>query len=231
MGKRFIIAGMGRTGTMWLANMLNKHPMSNVSHEPFTPATWPENFKRWACFENPIVGMVNSYARFYMEEIEMSIHPQWGFLWREPFALIRSIVSRDKQYDSFSNDAKIRMLTPQVFGELEAMLVKVKQLDIQASHWRFENYMTQSGFLKLSNFFGITFDKCPDLDGPTNAASQRKIINGLDKSNPIKRLRLLLQKNPPLIKDSMEWKDSTKKYITDVVSGFPNVAKAYTTAQ
>jgi hypothetical protein len=67
---------MVRTGIMWIANVLNKHPMSFVPHEPFIPATWPENFERWTSFKNPIVGMVNSYACFYLEEKEMSIHPQ-----------------------------------------------------------------------------------------------------------------------------------------------------------
>jgi len=35
------------------------------------------------------------------------------------------------------------------------MLLKAKQLEIKISHWRFENYMTPKGFLKLSTFFGI----------------------------------------------------------------------------
>jgi hypothetical protein len=122
-------------------------------------------------------------------------------------------------------------LTPQVFGELEAMLIKAQQLEIQASHWKFEHYMKPEGFIKLSTFFGVHFETCPDFDGPVNAASQRKKKNGLDRGNPIKRLRLLLQKNSPLIRNPMEWKESTRQYATAVVNGFQHVSKAYNMAQ
>jgi len=192
--KYFIFTGMGRTATQWLAETLNKHPMANVTHEPFSLANWPDRFTEWLQIDSPIVGMANSFARFYIKEIEDTIHPDWHFLWRDPYSLINSNIARHNFPPKFTIESRIRYIAPRTFGDLESALACVERLKISVIHWHYDYYTTKEGFTELAHSIGLDFNHINiDFKNKINAAGQTKRHSGTRKNRLIHLLKLIVR--------------------------------------
>ncbi len=201
----FIITGMGRTGTHWLAQMLSQHPDVYCPHEPFSFWSWPAAFDKWKKVGEgkAFVGMSNSYARCFIPEIENAIHPDWVFLWRHPFDLLQSIVSRKEGIKNIDNF--LRSLAMDVFGQLECVLHQADRMNIKLQHFYFDEYTTTPGFSTVTDYLGIPWETWPEPVEPTNVSSAER------------RART----------NHLEWKSNTRSYIVDVVVQLPKVRAVY----
>lgn len=93
MGNTFAITGMGRSGTAWLASMLNRSPTWTVRHEPhggFAPVSQVRD--RFARHDN-CYGEVNSYLRFQL----LALDVRWrAVIVRDPLQIFQSMFNRGK---------------------------------------------------------------------------------------------------------------------------------------
>lgn len=116
----FFIATVGRSGSTWLANLLNKSQVYTVSHEevesrpagyilPYTP--FPvERFAR------PCYGEVHGFLRYSLtggvHGAEVMI-PRRGLLKRCPFAVIRSWMQKQRREEWEFSAVAFEVLTQQ----------------------------------------------------------------------------------------------------------------------
>lgn len=209
--KRFVITGYGRTATKWLAMMLDQHPDAAVQHEPFKlHGDWKDKFEKWLEIDAPVVGMVNSYARFYLRDMgNYRSIDTWAFVWREPCSLVRSVTPRrcSEFENRFPWQERVRMVSRMVFGDLEIMLDKCKYCGIEGIHWGLEEYTTLSGFIKLSKQVGLEWgwDSPPKLLPPQNTAREKEY------------------EELPSVED---WDEDLVWYVENSAS-LPNVGKVY----
>lgn len=228
----FIITGMGRTGTTWLASILNQHANCFCTHEAFRPPTWPEAFDEWKKADAPVVGDVNSYARFFLSQLEEDLHPDWVFCWRDPLQLIHSIIARGgsafnwnhRVYTRSRFDFKLRIVATWFLGDLEVMLSRAQKLGITAANWHFDHYTTNNGVLELAEHLGLQFDKPPIFDVFQNTYQnpQRGKLNLL----PTPLLRFT--KTPPQkIPHYSQWSHEEQRVVLDIFESLTLVNKAY----
>jgi len=232
----FIITGMGRTGTTWLAGIFNQHPDCFCTHEAFRPPTWPDAYEKWKNTDAPIVGDVNSHARFVIEQIDNDIHPLWIFCWRNPLELIHSIIARggsafNWRHRVFTRSSfwfKLRIVSTWVFGDIEVMLNKAEKFKINATHWHFDHYKTQEGVLEMAEYIGLDFEAPPDFDvfKNTHKNPQRGRLGLLPKF-----LQQIIKPIPKNVPHYKQWSDQEKRAILGVVDSLPAVSKAYEEAK
>jgi len=208
----FIITGMGRCATQWLASMLSQFEEVDVAFEPFR-ALPGFTFDKWRYtprFNKTVGGMVNNYARLYLKELKRELpNCKWIFVWREPLTLIRSLVIRSSvqktfYYDDMTLDEKIRFTSRQIFGDLEAMLAQAEFYSLNPTNFNMAEYITKDGFIRLACSCGVE-------------PKDREVIM-LPIENKTKEFSI-----PPC----EEWDDSIKEYIYDIVYNLPLVGKVY----
>lgn len=87
----FYITGYGRSGTKFLANILNVSPSMTVKHEGRGNKDKSENLKNiQQDFQQPNYAEVNSYLRFYIEQLDIP----YGLILRNPIDIFISTVNR-----------------------------------------------------------------------------------------------------------------------------------------
>lgn len=196
---RVVITGMGRTGTLWMSIVLNRHPEVKATHEPFNQGSWPQAFTRWSRTPGEHVVMVNSYARFFIEEIEKKIHPTWAFLWRDPVTLMASAVRRAIDNKAKTQKVHVDKRTHNIFKQLEDMMVRIEDNNIVGSHWYMDYYSTQPGIIHLAEVVGIPVPDPFSMGGNKHASRA----------------------------PAPKWDDTTKDTIRAIAYSYPRVGDIY----
>ncbi len=105
----FLITGMGRSGTKFLATIMNKSPVWTVEHEPPGSEPWvaleeahpfevPPLEDLQARFNRDKYGEVNSYLRYVIHDLDVASK---GVLLRNPRDIALSAYNR--KYDEFAS--------------------------------------------------------------------------------------------------------------------------------
>lgn len=90
--QNFLITGMGRSGTCFLANLMNQSPTWTVKHEPRgSRDTRSDAFDVQGRFNQDRYGEVNSYLRYVAKDMHVA---KLGILIRDPIEVWRSICIR-----------------------------------------------------------------------------------------------------------------------------------------
>lgn len=94
----FLISGFGRSGTKFLSNVMNKSKTWTVKHEPrgmLSEKSYKNNKKIpqkvIKDFNKNYYGEVNSYLRFYFDELKVK---KKGIIIRDPEEIILSVCNR-----------------------------------------------------------------------------------------------------------------------------------------
>lgn len=232
----FIITGAGRIGSTWLAGVLNQHPDCFCRHESFRPPTWPDAFEVWRHADARFVGDVNGHARFVLMQINDSVAPQWFFCWRDPLALIHSIIARggsafNWRHRVFTRSSfwfKLRIVSTWVFGDMEVMLGKAMKANIPMQHWHFDHYTTSEGVLDLAGQIGLHFETLPDLSVFRNTYQnpQRGRLGLLPKW-----MQHLIKPIPKDVPHYRQWSPAEQQAVLEVVDALPLVSQAYKLAK
>ena len=217
MDKRyFVITGMERSGTTFLANVINQHPDVVCVHEPFVWSSgryrsgleewmWPRGFEKWRDLEVPIIGMSNHCARGYMQEIEEEVHPIWGCVWRYPLDVLRSYTPKDPLRYNHLLSPFLRKHGSVVFSELEGMLSVQAYLGLDVKHFSFARFTTDEGFRELAAHFDIDFEPGQaDLSVGRNATPDARRLPHWET-----------------------WDAATLSYISDLIASLPRLSKLY----
>lgn len=90
MSNSFLITGHGRSGTTFLANLLNQSPTWTVLHEPNNKCK--DVVKIRQRFEQNNYGEVNSYLRFFVSQLDV----RKGVIIRNPYDILLSGINRKR---------------------------------------------------------------------------------------------------------------------------------------
>lgn len=191
----FVITGMGRTATLWLSQMLNQHPDTTVWHEVTKPDR-PRRFVKWLLLETPVVGTADGFACYHIADLQRELHPQWLWVWREPWQWIRSFWARHPQVPFAQHVQRL-------FGMLEAALAMAEFYNIELTHWHMEDYTSEEGFRALAEHVGLSFGAELKMLPPSNA---RKDFGD--------------------IAHEACWTEQQKLYILEVIERLPRVLQA-----
>lgn len=140
----FLITGMGRSGTAFLAKTMNQSPTWTVEHEPIgsrdLEITVAEAQKR---FERPYYGEVNSRLLWLARRIEVA---RMGVIVRDPGEVWVSVANR-----RYEEDWEFALKT------MEAAFAEMRRLiDAGAERIDFAPMTTDPGYLQdLLRWFGI----------------------------------------------------------------------------
>lgn len=103
--RNFLITGMGRSGTCFLAGLMNQSPTWTVKHEPRGSRDMRSDaFDVQGRFNQDRYGEVNSYLRYVAKDMHVA---KLGILIRDPIEVWRSICIRkpahewDKHIDDY----------------------------------------------------------------------------------------------------------------------------------
>lgn len=95
MVSKFAITGMGRSGTMWLAKVLNTSPTWEVEHEETISEPWgSRRVDMLLAAEDRNFGIVNSYLRWNFTAIKLARYR--GVIVRDPMEIHASMVARGR---------------------------------------------------------------------------------------------------------------------------------------
>jgi len=99
----FLITAMGRSGTKFLATLMNMSRVWTVKHEPNGSADMDINLKEvQGRFNQDYYGEVNSYLRYKADEIKVE---KYGVILRSPIAIWMSIANRHPK-EKWAEDLK-----------------------------------------------------------------------------------------------------------------------------
>lgn len=217
MARFFVITGMPRCATSWLAHSLNLHVDGCVVHEAYWQQRWKASYCEWKNNPDPIVGTVNWFAQFHVDHVDNDIHPQWGVVLRNPADLVRSYATMRHGTAYTMNlikplsqggqtDTIIKAVSAQVFGQLEVLFCKMSSLGISPSVWYMDHYTTLEGFCQLAKHFGLDFEGNVRLPQPIFVSPQAR---------------------RSLVGEPREWKDNLYNYVYDTVDSMKHVKLAY----
>lgn len=125
----FLISGMGRSGTKWLSEILNRSEKWTVGHEPrgaydIVTFGWGNNLPKDIVepFQKPYYGEVNSYLRYWLPYIP-GIGKR-GMLVRNIRDVITSVANRYRPFDvrqaaEIINDWRKTVMIARNFNEIE----------------------------------------------------------------------------------------------------------------
>lgn len=176
--KNFIITGYGRSGTNFLADIMNNSKQWIVNHEPRGNKDEIEkNNKNYPnevlnhIFSKPYYGEVNSYLRFHFMRIKTD---KKGILLRSPKKIFLSVMNRknyDQHYKQFANDISAwydifstilttdRQITPIIFEKittdvnyLEKTLYKFNVKDVTITNNLLDKVVNANKSIKYPTF-------------------------------------------------------------------------------
>ena len=137
--KNFAITGCGRSGTKFLAGIMNRSKTWIVKHEPLGPKGRLR--KTFGRFQKDHYGEVNSYLRFQFEYLDVE---NKGVIVRNPQNLLMSAFNWRGDYQG------------KVIPDIEKALLKVDEIAQEHFVIRFEDMTTDAEYLQgVLSHFGI----------------------------------------------------------------------------
>lgn len=161
----FIIASIGRSGTLWLTNTLSQFEQVNIWHDLFFPENFNRDIKLFENSTNYLVGTVSGPTRYAIKELNDKFNPKWGWLWRDPLETLKSHVEMTFQterndYKIFSKEPVERRITRfahMLFSDIELSLQTFKYYNIPVKFWHLEK-LTKD-LQPIINWLGIVNKK------------------------------------------------------------------------
>jgi hypothetical protein len=163
MSRYFVITGPGRCGTLWTTQALAQFPQVEAIHDAFFPWAVEADLARLQASNSPIAGAVSGPARHWIGEIDRALErPQWGCLWREPMALVRSHVEMHYQALAMSFtpttepvERAVRRIAHDLLGTMEATLRVFEFHNILVRNFFLERISQPAGFAELVEWLRI----------------------------------------------------------------------------
>lgn len=156
VNKRVFVAGMMRTGTMWLARVINKNanvpePQRHVTHEQ---SKWCARrlMVRW---NTPGLHVEVGHTFAILPEL-LKRYPDTllRFIIRDPMPHIESVCS----YNGKESDGEALTLAAWNWGSLEAGLRMLEDAGIETKAWHFDSYTSSRGVRAFMDELGIPWD-------------------------------------------------------------------------
>ena len=129
----FIISGPGRCGTYWLTTTLTQFYTVEVWHDLFFPENFEKDVEKFQKSRAPFIGTVSGPTRYVIKELNDKFWPNWGFLLRNPFEIVRSHADMICQIEKTRNIPTIEPILRRVervaftlFADLEMSLLQFK---------------------------------------------------------------------------------------------------------
>lgn len=209
--QRFIITGQMRSGTKWLASMLRNNvvaPHVDVTHEAFDQ-DFPAEIVRWQTGPEGVYGSVG-HAHVLMPVLHRALNPTWLFIWRDPLETVLSMLGAWRRRPGrLPSSGKMAVRVFQIYAAWNTALLLAEKLDIELTHWYFDDYITPKGFRRLAASLNLELkDKLVDSEIAEFHMTPEK-------------MKVYPEDCPQLLLD----------YVTEMMDYFPRVARAFELAR
>lgn len=194
MARSFLITGLGRSGTKFLAGVMNRSRVWTVAHEPNDQEPLLLTHVRDPLrFQTPFYGEVNSRMRWVANELGAG---QLGVIIRNPYEHCVSSYNKNRRLVEIEHPNANKSLRP---GHYEDGLRKLHQyIQAGATTIRFERMTSSPEYLEsVLRAFGVT-----DVPVAADMPSQKKNVNPHRSINTFSQMP---RKHQKFFKDQFLW--------------------------